>query len=499
MLALQVLCGEEMAMEFSQQADLIHSLSDVAMLVKGAKDQQRQTTLVHQLQRLASSLNPTFRLPINPALQCCDIDIENCSFFNSKTVPLKLSFKNVDPFGTNIDIMFKAGDDLRQDMLAQQLIKLMDKIWLRAGLDLRLITYQVLSTGDEQGLVELVKDSSTLRQIQTEHGLTGSFKDKPLSEWLLRHNSSDVAWKQATENFTHSCAGYCVATYVLGICDRHNDNIMVSKSGHMFHIDFGRILGNAQMFGAIKRDRAPFVLTPDMAYVINAGDKPSVQFQKFTDLCCVAFNELRKHSHLFLTSLSLLLSSGIPELSSVDDIMYVRNNLLPNSTDEEATHYFTKNIEASLGTIATQINFFIHNLAQFKFSSSPASQGLLSFSPSSYSIATDGKVEQATVVAYYMRYYPEKFIVSTFVMSICLLECIQIYQIQVVRADPVHQDTIIFRRYSEFHELHSKLAECFPNESNLPQLPRKKYMPGQSYSREVSSIWPIQLLLIWFT
>jgi phosphatidylinositol-4-phosphate 3-kinase len=97
--------------------------------------------------------------------------------------------------------MFKAGDDLRQDMLAQQLIKLMDKIWLRAGLDLRLITYQVLSTGDEQGLVELVKDSSTLRQIQTEHGLTGSFKDKPLSEWLLRHNSSDVAWKQVTMSY----------------------------------------------------------------------------------------------------------------------------------------------------------------------------------------------------------------------------------------------------------------------------------------------------------
>lgn len=71
----------------------------------------------------------------------------------------------------------------------------MDKIWLRAGLDLRLITYRVLSTGEDQGLVELVTESSTLRQIQTEHGVTGSFKDKPLSEWLARHNSSDTAWK----------------------------------------------------------------------------------------------------------------------------------------------------------------------------------------------------------------------------------------------------------------------------------------------------------------
>ncbi len=75
---------------------------------------------------------------------------------------------------------------------------------------------------------------------------------------------------------------------------------MVKRSGHMFHIDFGKILGNAQMFGSIKRDRAPFILTPDMAYVINAGDKPTVRFQKFTDLCCEAYNELRKYSHLFL-------------------------------------------------------------------------------------------------------------------------------------------------------------------------------------------------------
>ena len=81
-------------------------------------------------------------------------------------------------------------------MLALQLIQLMDKIWLKAGLDLRLILYKVLATGADQGFVELVTESATLRQIQTQHGVTGSFKDKPLWEWLMRYNASDSAWKR---------------------------------------------------------------------------------------------------------------------------------------------------------------------------------------------------------------------------------------------------------------------------------------------------------------
>lgn len=54
------------------------------------------------------------------------------------------------------------------------------------------------------------------------------------------------------------------------------------------------------------RDRAPFVFTSDMAYVINGGDKPSSRFHDFVDLCCEAYNLIRKHAHLFLNLLGLV-------------------------------------------------------------------------------------------------------------------------------------------------------------------------------------------------
>jgi hypothetical protein len=57
--------------------------------------------------------------------------------------------------------------------------------------------------------------------------------DDPLYKWLKKMNETEDLQKKAVENFLLSCAGYCVATYVLGIGDRHNDNIMVTRIGQV--------------------------------------------------------------------------------------------------------------------------------------------------------------------------------------------------------------------------------------------------------------------------
>ena len=52
---------------------------------------------------------------------------------SSARKPLRLTFTSADPFGTDNVVMFKSGDDLRQDVLTLQLLKVMDKVFFLLG------------------------------------------------------------------------------------------------------------------------------------------------------------------------------------------------------------------------------------------------------------------------------------------------------------------------------------------------------------------------------
>merc|ERR1719240_1168862 len=109
---------------------------------------------------------------------------------DSKKVPLWLHFLNADPVGDDIVCIFKHGDDLRQDQLTLQILRIMERRWERAGLDLRLSPYLCVATGDEVGFIEVVLESNTTANITVQYsgGASGAFAKEPMALYLQEHN-----------------------------------------------------------------------------------------------------------------------------------------------------------------------------------------------------------------------------------------------------------------------------------------------------------------------
>lgn len=64
-------------------------------------------------------------------------------------------------------------------------------------------------------MIEMVTNAETLRKIQIELGLTGSFKDRPIAEWLAKHNPSALEYERAVANFTGKNSNSVRSLYVL--------------------------------------------------------------------------------------------------------------------------------------------------------------------------------------------------------------------------------------------------------------------------------------------
>lgn len=174
--------------------------------------------------------------PLNPSFYYKKIKPEQCKVMDSKMRPLWVVFENADKYADEVCVIFKNGDDLRQDMLTLQMLRVMDRIWKSHGLDFRMNPYSCVSTEHGLGMIEVVLKAETIANIQKKKGMfsaTSPFKKGSLLAWLKDHNETETALDTAIHEFTLSCAGYCVATYVLGVADRHSDNIMVKETGQV--------------------------------------------------------------------------------------------------------------------------------------------------------------------------------------------------------------------------------------------------------------------------
>ena len=188
--------------------------------------------------------------------------------------------------------IIKTHEDLRQEQFATQLINEFYQIFKLENTGLWLNTYEIISTGNDSGLVEMVNDSLSLDQLK--HKLNSI----SLSDFFLHYfgngNHNSNSYKQAMKNYISSLAGYSLVCYFLQIKDRHNGNILIDSKGHIVHIDFGFLLSNAPG-KRFSMENAPFKLSKDFLDVM--GGINGKYFDDYKKLMRKGFAAVNKHRH----------------------------------------------------------------------------------------------------------------------------------------------------------------------------------------------------------
>ena len=228
---MQIPGGPERRKQLLRQGELVTVLSKISKDLRFGRDSRPR--MIENLKKYladpkneVSSFDPPLPLPLDPSVSIVGCNAEESNVFKSSLFPLFISFKTSD--GKKYPIIFKTGDDLRQDQLVIQIISLMDRLLRKENLDLKLTPYRILATSANAGAVQFIP-STTLGAAQTKYG--GNY----ILAYLRANNPDKKAElgvrKEAMDIYIKSCAGYCVVTYLLGVGDRHLDNLLLAPDG----------------------------------------------------------------------------------------------------------------------------------------------------------------------------------------------------------------------------------------------------------------------------
>ena len=296
-----------------RQGELIAILDKIAKDIRFGRDNR-----IYKIERLKKYLadpkndliviDPPLPLPLDPTILITGLHPSESNVFKSSLSPLLITFRTPSTPTKKYPIIFKTGDDLRQDQLVIQIITLMDRLLQIENLDLKLTPYRILATAATAGAVQFIP-STSLSAISAKH--RGS-----VQAYLRAHNPDASAplgiRKETLDTYIKSCAGYAVITYILGVGDRHLENLLLSPNGHLFHIDFGFILG---------RDPKPFAPLIKIAgeMVEGLGGTGSPQYAQFQQYCFTAYTTLRKSSSLVLNLFSLMVRSSVVDVRIMEE------------------------------------------------------------------------------------------------------------------------------------------------------------------------------------
>jgi len=236
-----------------------------------------------------------------------------------------------------------------------QMIHYYKSVFAKASLPIWLRTYRILSTSKDTGIIEFLIDSTSMDGLKktegypTERGLRGYFEK-------IYGPPNGISFKAAQRNFMLSLVGYSLVSYLLGLKDRHNGNIMIDVRGRLIFIDFGFAMGMAPGH-EFSFERAPFKMTQD--YIDVMGGLESECFAEFKRMFVAGFEAARSNSQIALGLVEIMMYksnypcfSG-PRYGGRNGLIGFQNRLMLTTPDKEIRKKALSLIEQSIDSTGT--------------------------------------------------------------------------------------------------------------------------------------------------
>ncbi|XP_071453339.1 serine/threonine-protein kinase ATR [Hetaerina americana] len=258
---------------------------------------------------------------------------EKIYIFQSLQKPKKISFQGSD--GLKYTLLCKAKDDLRKDLRVMEFNRIVNS-YLQSDAEacqriLHIRTYSVVPLNEDCGIIEWVPDlvglRSLLSTIYSKMGKATSaselrklmcalkdplskkrsvFLDKLLPKhppvfdlWFHQTFSDPQGWYMARNSYTRTTAVMSIVGYVLGLGDRHGENIMFdSTNGDTVHVDFSCIFNMGEKFNW--PEKVPFRLTHNMVKAMGPNGVEGI----FRRSCEITMRILKRQSTTLIAVLT---------------------------------------------------------------------------------------------------------------------------------------------------------------------------------------------------
>lgn len=207
-----------------------------------------------------------------------------------------------------------------KDYIITELIKLLTYLLKKDNIiDTELINYSIYLVNNNYSIVEIVEKCDTLYNI------------KSITKYIIDNNPTKSI-NELKNIYCNSLAFYIVITYILGIGDRHMNNILLHSSGNIFHIDYDYIFNSDP-----KLNSSTVRITHNMIDFLmdNMG---GINILK--EKCIIIFNYIKKYFNIIYIMLYTIFDKyDYNEMEVLNDL---KNKCQVNiNNDLSKNHLFT--------------------------------------------------------------------------------------------------------------------------------------------------------------